>query len=80
MINGILKNNTCRDNWDGIYLYSSSKNTILNSACNNNGYDGIELVESSSNTLSNVPEFSAMVWLAIIALLGIIGVVRRKLS
>jgi parallel beta-helix repeat protein len=42
-------------NWyNGVYLYSSNSNTLLNITANSNAYSGIFLRSSSSNILSNI--------------------------
>ncbi|MCK4613509.1 MAG: right-handed parallel beta-helix repeat-containing protein, partial [Thermoplasmata archaeon] len=45
--------NTCSDNYNGIYLYRSDSNTLNNNTCSNNGDDGISLWDSVNNTLNN---------------------------
>jgi parallel beta-helix repeat protein len=51
--NGELVNNTCNNNIDGIYLYSSYSNTVGNNTCNSNLEVGIELFGSAYNIISD---------------------------
>jgi len=48
-----IKNCTVQNFNCGIYLYSSSYNTLITNTANSNAYYGILLVFSSSNTLTN---------------------------
>jgi parallel beta-helix repeat protein len=47
-----IENNLCQNNWEGIYLASSSNNSLTNNNCSNNYY-GIYLASSSNNSLTN---------------------------
>jgi len=51
-INGIVDNNTCKNNFYGIYLDSSSNNNLTGNTCENND-TGIFLVSSSYDNLTN---------------------------
>jgi parallel beta-helix repeat protein len=54
VINGRVENNTCENNWNGIFLYSSDHNILANNTCGNNYYDGIDLYASDNyNNLTN---------------------------
>ena len=48
-VNGTLENNTCLNDYIGIYLGSSSDNMLSNNTCSSNGYYGIYLESSSDN-------------------------------
>lgn len=48
VVNGIIENNTCENNWTGIDLFESSNNTISGNTCEGNVY-GIYLFSSSDN-------------------------------
>jgi len=48
-----ISDNNASDNGYGIYLYSSSNNTLLNNTANSNNYYGICLDHSSSNMLAS---------------------------
>jgi len=48
-----VENVTASSNYYGIYLYSSSNNTLTNNTANSNNYHGIRLWGSSNNTLTN---------------------------
>ncbi|MCK4615000.1 MAG: right-handed parallel beta-helix repeat-containing protein, partial [Thermoplasmata archaeon] len=48
-----LSNNTCSNNYYGIYLWDSVNNTLTNNNCSNNNYHGIRLYLSSNCTLTN---------------------------
>nr|QNO47029.1 cell surface glycoprotein [Methanosarcinales archaeon ANME-2c ERB4] len=47
-----ISDNTASGNYDGIYLDSSSNNTLLKNTASNNEDNGIELWSSSNNTLT----------------------------
>lgn len=49
--NGRIENSTVTRSWYGIYLYSSSHNTLANNSVYGNDGDGICLDSSSNNTL-----------------------------
>ncbi len=51
--NNTLTNNTCNDNFDGIYIVSSSDVNVTNNTCNSNGNYGIHILSSSGNNLTN---------------------------
>jgi parallel beta-helix repeat protein len=51
--NGTLENNYLLDNNDGISLFSSRTNTLVNNTCSSNSHYGIEHVFSSHNTLAD---------------------------
>ncbi len=51
--NGSIDNTNLLNNYDGIYLVSSSNNTLANNIINSNNFDGISLWESSYNNISN---------------------------
>jgi parallel beta-helix repeat protein len=51
VVNGIIENNTCGNNWTGINLFESSNNTISGNTCESNSV-GISLSGSSINTIS----------------------------
>lgn len=56
--NCTIENNRCgwdstHNNYYGIYLYSSSNNTVSGNTCSNSNDHGIYLRSSSNNTLSN---------------------------
>ncbi len=51
--NGTLEGNFCTNNNIGIYLTSSSNNTLIDNLCFSNGNWGIHLYSSNDNTLSN---------------------------
>ena len=48
-----IVNNTASNNHNGIYLGSSSNNTLTNNNAYNNTYNGIYLSSSSNNTITN---------------------------
>jgi len=48
--NGVLDSNNCTNNYDGIYIESSSGITVRNNSCNSNEMNGID-VEYSSGIL-----------------------------
>jgi parallel beta-helix repeat protein len=49
-VNGVLDSNNCTNNYDGIYIESSSDIIVMNNSCNSNDYNGID-VEYSSGIL-----------------------------
>ena len=49
--NGILFNNTCINNFRGIYLDESNNNDILGNFANNNTHAGISLIYSDYNDI-----------------------------
>ena len=49
--NGTIDNNTCTNNYYGIYMYSSSNNEVANNNCSGNLYYGICIEWSSSNNI-----------------------------
>jgi parallel beta-helix repeat protein len=51
--NGELANNTCNNNLNGIQLYESSYNTVVNNTCTGNDEIGISLIYSHWNTVTN---------------------------
>ncbi|MBC7120482.1 MAG: right-handed parallel beta-helix repeat-containing protein [Candidatus Methanosuratus sp.] len=51
--NGRVEGNTVSGGSNGIYLFNSTNNTLINNTCNNNTYFGIALESSSDNTLTN---------------------------
>jgi parallel beta-helix repeat protein len=52
-VNGILSDNTCANNYDGIYLEESSGNTVSYNDCSFNSRHGIVLYSSSDSIISN---------------------------
>lgn len=50
--NGQIINNNCSFHHNGIYLYYSSDNDILNNIANNNDASGIRLEQSNNNMIS----------------------------
>jgi parallel beta-helix repeat protein len=53
VVNGRIENNTCENNWSGIFVNSSSNNILTNNTYRNNDLAGIELKSSDYNTLIN---------------------------
>ena len=53
VVNGRVENCTSGNNYIGIWLSSSSNNTLTNNRCENNIVYGIRLYLSSNNTLTN---------------------------
>jgi parallel beta-helix repeat protein len=45
--NGVLDSNNCTDNYDGIYIGSSSDIIVINNSCNSNEMNGIDVEDSS---------------------------------
>jgi len=53
-VNGILENNTCSNDFNGIALQLSSNNILVNNNCSSNDWASIALFSScNNNTLSN---------------------------
>jgi len=52
VVNGKIINNNCSINDNGIYLYQSYNNEILNNTANSNEVSGINLEQSSNNVIS----------------------------
>jgi parallel beta-helix repeat protein len=47
-VNGVLDSNNCTNNYDGIYVESSSDIIVMNNSCNSNEMNGIDVEYSSS--------------------------------
>ena len=51
-VNGIIENNTCRDDYSGIALSSSTGITVTDNTCESN-FNGITLISSNNNIVSD---------------------------